>query len=182
MAYGISHGLWETAEVERKDHSCTFKAANSPQNNCKRIVGALLLAIALTMLSSSASADALPFQVSNPKNKKWSQQEAGRIYESACTLVARTVRPERPPHLHPNFLLVLGASDNEVIRTTPIAEVHLKAWDADKFAEAVVIMAAREVLHADDVTSIARQSVSSAHATTSQAADAVTYPYQHFSF
>jgi len=123
--------------------------------------------MALTILSSSASADALPFQVSNPKNKKWSQHEAGRIYESACTLVARTVRPERPPHLHPNFLLVLGTSDNEVVRTTPIAEIHLKAWDADKFAEAVVIMAAREVLHADDVTNIARQSVSSAHATIS---------------
>jgi hypothetical protein len=114
-----------------------------------------------------ALADNLPFAVSNPRNKKWSREEAARIYDSACALVARTVRPERPPHLHPNFVLVLGASDNEVVRTTPMAEIHLKSWDADKFAEAVVIMAAREVLHSDDVANIARQSVFSAHATVS---------------
>ena len=143
------------------------KITNPPQTSCRLMARAILLMVVLAGLSSSVFADPLPFQVSNPKNRKWSQQEAGRIYDSACALVARTVRPERPPHLHPNFLLVLGASDNEVIRTTPVAEVHLKAWDPDKFAEAVVIMAAREVLHADDVTSIARQSVSSAHATVS---------------
>jgi len=116
---------------------------------------------------SSASQDSLPFVVSNPKNQKWPQVEANRIYDSACALVARTVRPERPPRLHPSFLLVLGASDNEVVRNGSAAEIHLKSWDSNKFAEAVVIMAARDVLHADDLASIARQSLASAHATVS---------------
>ncbi len=65
------------------------------------------------------------------------------------------------------FLLVLGASNNEVLRTDSAVEIHLKSWDADKFAEAIVMVAAREVLQRDDLTKIAHQSVSFAQSTIS---------------
>ena len=114
-----------------------------------------------------AQEEPVPFEVANPKHKKWSSEEAGKIYYSACELLARTVRPEKPPHLHPRFLLVLGANENEVVRTSAAVEIHLKSWDVDKFAEAMVMVAAREVLQRDDLTKIAHQSVSFAQSTVS---------------
>ncbi len=96
-----------------------------------------------------------------------SAEEAGKIYYFACDLLARTIRPEKPPRLHPRFVLVLGADANQVLRTGSAVEIQLKSWDADKFAEAMVLVAAREVLQVDDLMKIARQSVSSAEATVS---------------
>jgi hypothetical protein len=81
--------------------------------------------------------------------------------------LARTVRPEKPPRLHPRFLLILGTNNNEVVRTDSAVEIHLKSWDVDRFAEAMVMVAAREVLQRDDLTKIARQSVSFAQSTVS---------------
>jgi hypothetical protein len=125
-----------------------------------------LLTIGFTS-SVFAQQEPVPFEVANPKHKKWSSEEAGKIYYSACELLARAVRPEKPPRLHPRFLLVLGANDNEVLRTDATVEIHLKSWNADKFAEAMVMVAAREVLQRDDLTKIARQSVSFAQSTIS---------------
>jgi hypothetical protein len=109
----------------------------------------------------------LPFEVSNPKKKKWPAEEAGRIYNSACAHVARAIRPESPPHLHPKFVLVLGARDNETVRNGSVAEVRLKTWDAASFAEAVVVMAIREVLNSQEVTNITRDALMAAQATVS---------------
>jgi hypothetical protein len=133
----------------------------------KKAVGCALLMFLVGLGSYAPAQDALPFAVSNPKHKKWSAEEAGRIYYSACDLLARTIRPEKPPRLHPKFLLVMGADDNELVRTDTAVEIHLKAWDPDKFAEGVVVAATRELLQGDDLTKIARQSVSSAQATVS---------------
>ena len=109
----------------------------------------------------------LPFEVSNPKNKKWSPTEANRIYASACDLLARTVRPENPPLLHPKLLLVLGADQDEYLRDGGVNEVRLKSWNPEMFAEAVVLGAVREVLRADDLKRVAHESVSLAGATVS---------------
>jgi len=79
------------------------------RSNVARIVGLTSLALVLAFPTSVHAQDSLPFAVSNPKHQKWAMEEAGRIYMSACALVARAVRPERPPHLHPGFVLVLGA-------------------------------------------------------------------------
>ena len=125
-----------------------------------------LLTVGFTC-SVFAQGEPVPFTVSNPKHKKWSSEEAAKIYYSACELLARTVRPEKPPHLHPRFLLVLGANDDQVLRTDTAVEIHLKSWDVDKFAEAMVMVAAREVLQREDLTKIARQSVSVAQSTVS---------------
>jgi hypothetical protein len=111
--------------------------------------------------------NSLPFEVSNPKNKKWPAEAAGRIYNSACAQVARAIRPESPPPLHPKFLLVLGARNNETVRNGSVAEIRLKTWDAASFAEAVVIMAIREVLNSQEVTNITRDALVAAQATVS---------------
>jgi hypothetical protein len=111
--------------------------------------------------------DSRPFDVRNPKNRKWPAEEATRIYFSACDLVARTVRPERPPRLRPKFVLVLGADSDEFVNLSPDMEVHLKSWNAVKFAEAVALVASREVVQPDDLERIVKQSVSLANATVS---------------
>src|SRR5262245_40520836 len=119
------------------------------------------------VLRCKADAPPLPFDVSNLNHKKWSPEEAVRIYDAACALVARSVNSERPPHLHPKFLLVIGSTADEIVRTDTQSEIHLKTWDADKFAEATAIMAARDLVQGAELRSIAHQSVVTAHATAS---------------
>src|SRR6266481_430405 len=107
----------------------------------------------------------LPFDVSNPKDKKWSEAEAGRIYNWACDLLARTIRPEKPPQLHPKFRLVLGTDTDELLRDRNAAEIHLKVWNPEKFAQGVVVVALRDLVPGTDLAKLARQSVSLADAT-----------------
>ncbi len=132
-----------------------------------KLVLSALLFMATATLFCSGDTLLLPFDVSNPAHKKWSPQEAERIYDAACTLVARSIRPERPPRLHPRFLLVLGSTTDEIVRGDNRSEIHLKSWDPDKFAEATAIMVAREVIQGEELKNIAHMSVLSAHATTS---------------
>lgn len=107
----------------------------------------------------------LPFEVSNPQNKKWQPAEARRIYNSACQLLARTVRPDKPPELHPQFTLVLGAENDEFVRDGAHVEVHLKTWQPEIFAQAVVAIAVRELLQGDELQKVAHQSVLLANST-----------------
>jgi hypothetical protein len=107
----------------------------------------------------------LPFEVSNPKHKKWPEAEAGRIYSWACDLLARSIRPEKPPELRPKFRLVLGAEHDEFVRDGNATEVHLKSWDPEKFAQGVVVVALRDLLPKTDLARLARQSVSLADST-----------------
>ena len=107
----------------------------------------------------------VPFEVSNPKHKKWPETEAGRIYTSACELLARSIHPEHPPQLHPKFRLVLGADTDEFVRDDALAELHLKSWDPEKFAQGVVVVALRELIPRPDLARIARQSVTLAGST-----------------
>ena len=111
----------------------------------------LLLISALVLGSRCSAQDSLPFQLSNPKHQTWSPEEASRIYLSACKLVARAIRPENPPQLHPKFVLVLGAQANETVRNGTVAEVHLRNWNPQDFAQAVVIMATREILQSEQM-------------------------------
>ena len=114
----------------------------------------LLFAFAVVFFAASTEAqNLLPFEVSNPRHMKWSSEEAGRIYWLGCERVTRSIRPEHPPKLHPNFVLVLGAKQDQTVRDGNIAEVHLRSWSPARFAEAVVIMARREVLKGEDVRS-----------------------------
>ena len=120
-----------------------------------------------SMAEVSAAQQAAPFGVSNPKNRKWPVDEAVRIYFSACERVARSIRPVNPPHLRPSFVLVLGAQNNETMRDGKVTEVRLKNWDSTTFAQAVVILAAREILSSEDVAHITREALTYAEASAS---------------
>lgn len=107
----------------------------------------------------------MPFEVSNPKHKKWPEAEAERIYTSACDLLARSVHPEHPPLLRPKFRLVLGTNHDEFVRDGSTEELHLKSWDAEKFAQGVVVVALRELVPRSDLARLARLSVTLAGST-----------------
>ena len=114
-----------------------------------------------------AQTSELPFSVSNPKHKKWPVDEAQRIYFAACDRVARSIRPEKPPRLQPKFVLILGADVNEAVRIGNIAEVRLKEWNPGAFSDAVVVMAAREILDPRQLASLSREALLTAEASVS---------------
>lgn len=126
-----------------------------------------LLVITTAFSCAALGQSKLPFEVSNPRNQKWPVEQAGRIYVSACDLLARTIRPEKPPELRPKFLLVLGSDSDEYVRMGAQVEIRLKSWSSPKFAEAVVMIASREVLQDDDLKNIVRQSLSLSRASVS---------------
>jgi len=131
-----------------------------------RVVVPMIGVVAGLALTSHAQTS-LPFEVSNPQHLKWSTEEAERIYVSACELVARSIRPEKPPRLVPKFTLVLGAKDDSTMRNGETSEVHLRAWNAGRFAEAMVLVAMREIFKSEDVNNLTRDTLIAAHASVS---------------
>jgi hypothetical protein len=123
------------------------------------VLYAVLLMVSGAPMMWGQTQSATPFEVENPKKQSWGPAEARRIYNSACNLVARSIRPDKPPHLEPRFRLVLGTDDDEFVRDGSVVEIHLKSWNAEKFAEGVVYVAIRDVLQSDDLARIAHQSV-----------------------
>jgi hypothetical protein len=131
---------------------------------------ATLLALAICALiislhSNTAAQVTLPFEVSNPKHLHWSMEEAGRIYDSACNLVARSLRREKSLQSQPRFLLVLGAKADQTVRLGETAEIHLKKWNPARFAEAMVILSLRDGLKNEDVLRMAHETLSAAEST-----------------
>ena len=124
-----------------------------------RVVVKVILLVMIGVPLAAQSQNGAPFEVLNPKKQHWYRVEATRIYTSACDLVARSIRPDKPPHLEPRFRLVLGADDDEFVRAGAINEIRLKSWNPEKFAQGVVVVAVRDVLHPDDLAKIAHQSV-----------------------
>jgi len=176
----IQFGSNLEASVSDRNRSNQFRARANRQDLHKHSLQrapftAFLLVIcafAMLQLSSSAQIRASEqtspfFEVSNPKHLDWSMEEANRIYSSACELVARSIRPENPPHLAPKFVLVLGTKKDETLRIGGVAEVHLRHWDPAHFAEAMVLMAAREILKEENVIHLTRDTLAAAGATVS---------------
>lgn len=141
----------------------------APSPLVKSVARRLVIAFLLILVSAAGMAHAqvstLPFEVSNPKHKKWPEAQAARIYTWACDLLARSIRPEKPPQLHPKFVLVLGADGDEYVRDTNTVEIHLKNWNPEKFAQGVVVVALRDLVHGQDLAKLAHQSVSLADST-----------------
>jgi hypothetical protein len=127
----------------------------------------LMVGAGASGLAQSTVQESAPFRVSNPKDKKWPVDEATRIYFSACDRVARSIRPMDPPRLRPSFVLVLGSQNNETVRDGKVSEVRLKNWDPAAFAQAVVILAAREILTPDDLVHITHDTLTYARASVS---------------
>jgi hypothetical protein len=120
-------------------------------------VAALVGAVVLSSLAFAQ--DDSPFTVKNEKKRDWPAAEAGRIYASACMLVAREVRPERPPELRPHFTLVLGAEKDQIVERNQTVELRLKEWNREKFAHGVVLLAAREVVQSKAVLALAQRTL-----------------------
>jgi hypothetical protein len=140
----------------------------SPEPKSLPLLRSHILPCAVLLLLTAVfgcAQNALPFEVSNPSNKKWPPVEATRIYDSACDLLARTIRPEKPPVLRPKFRLVLGTENDEFVNEGGIIEVHLKSWNPEKFAEGVVVVAVRDVVRADELARVVHLSVSLAAST-----------------
>jgi hypothetical protein len=146
--------------VRLADRSCASRRLGA--------VATLIFVMAVLGASGQAQDDSsLPFTVSNPKHLSWSTEEAGRIYMSACELVARSIRPEKPPRLAPKFVLVLGAKENETVHSFTASEVHLREWNPAQFAEAMVLMASREILKNEDVAHLTHDTLIVAEASVS---------------
>ena len=140
--------------------------SNRPAHPIGKITRVALLISMISLMAVAQTPD-LPFRVSNPKHKKWPVDEAQRIYFAACDRVARTIRPEKPPRLQPKFVLILGADDNEAVRIGNTAEIRLKEWNPGAFSDAVVVMAAREILDPRQLASLSREALLSAEASVS---------------
>lgn len=132
-----------------------------------RLTMAICMVALLEALSSAQTSTPLLFEVSNPKHLALPADEANRIYSSACELVARSIRPEKPPRLAPKFVLVLGTDADETLRSGPTAEIHLREWNAARFAEAMVLMATREILKGEDIMNLTRDTLLAAQASVS---------------
>ncbi len=166
-----SGGSWEVSAIGRDRSNHRYFLGNLQFSFSQRPSGGEFLTLMIcliAMLNVSGNAQTtLPFEVSNPKHLEWSTDEAERIYSSACELVARSLRPERPPRLTPKFVLVLGTQEDETLRDGPKAEVHLKTWNPARFAEAMVLMATREILKREDVSHLTRDTLMAAGASVS---------------
>jgi hypothetical protein len=154
--------IWNGAE--RK-----YDARRTGRANARRQVAFFLAALcAFTCLGAESIAQVVvPFEVSNPKHLSWPVEEAGRIYDSACRLVARSVRTEQMPHPQPKFVLVLGAKADQMVRAGANSEIHLRKWDPARFAEAMVLLALRDAATNEDVLNLARQALNAAESTVS---------------
>jgi hypothetical protein len=130
-------------------------------------IGVFILFVSFIPASSCKAQSSIPFQVSNPKHKKWPEPEAVKIYFSACEQAARAIRPENPPHLRPKIVLVLGAGNDETFRYADKSEIRLKSWRPERFAEAVVVLAVREVLAREQVAEVVRTVMLSSEASVS---------------
>jgi hypothetical protein len=137
----------------------------NPRLARRAFIALFLLVLVTSANMAHAQQSTLPFEVSNPKHKKWPEAQAGRIYTWACDLLARSIRPEKPPQLRPKFRLVLGTDGDEFVRDTNATEIHLKNWNPEKFAQGVVVVALRELVQGQELARMARQSVSLADST-----------------
>jgi hypothetical protein len=127
----------------------------------------VLCSLTICLGKGSYAQASLPFEVSNPKHLSWSVEEAGRIYTSACQLVARSLHPEKPPYLQPKFVLILGAKADQMIRSGPNSVIQLRKWDPARFAEAMVLLTLREAVKNEDVMQLARDALTAAQSTVS---------------
>ena len=155
------------SRINSKPNLTTSSGRNSTSIGGNSRVIMLALCAILVLSVSACSQTTTHFEVSNPKKLQWSMDQAERIYASACELVAKSLRPEKPPRLAPKFLLVLGADQDEMLHNGTTAEIRLKSWNPARFAQAMVLMATREILKSDDLEHLTRDTLIAAGASVS---------------
>ena len=120
-----------------------------------------LLQIGFSILAIvNVCASQTPFQVKNPKQQDWPQEEAKLIYFSvARTLAAEFNRSQLPVTA---FTLVLGANENSVDMNT--RELRLKKWDKYFYAEGVLRLSFDQMLSSESKMRLARRAIAESDA------------------
>jgi hypothetical protein len=128
--------------------------------NCRTHISLLQLGfVMLVMVNVCASKT--PFQVNNPKQQDWPQEEANLIYFSvARNLATEFNRPQLPVT---SFTLVLGAIENSVDMNR--RELRLKKWDKYFYAEGVLRLTFDQMLSSESKMRLARRAVAESDAT-----------------
>jgi len=143
----------------RQDTQC----ANSDTYRCEfrcpgvTVVQAILVALMLAQLGFSQTL----FDVRNPKNQKWPEADANRIYMSTARAIAAEFKLAQPSYAH--FTLTLGADENSV--DIKARQLHLKKWDTYLYAEGVLRLNFDQVLSSEAKLRLARWAVAEAEAT-----------------
>ena len=112
------------------------------------------------------------FGVRNPKNQKWPEAEANRIYMSTARAIAAEFKLPQPIYAH--FTLMLGADENSV--DIDARELRLKKWNTYFYAEGVLRLNFDQVLSSEAKMRLARRAVAESEAmvTVDQARTAST--------
>jgi hypothetical protein len=118
-----------------------------------------LAMVVLALATACYAQDGLSVQ--SRGRQKWPDAEAQKIYLSACSVVQREFRRNRP--LAPQITLVLGADKNEVWFTG--REIRLTNWNRYAFAQGVVWLAFEDLMPSQQKLAIATRAVNWADST-----------------
>ena len=132
------------------------------------VVQSIVVALMLAQLGFSQTL----FDVRNPKNQKWPEAEANRIYMSTARAIAAEFKLPQPIYAH--FTLMLGADENSV--DIDARELRLKKWNTYFYAEGVLRLNFDQVLSSEAKMRLARRAVAESEAmvTVDQARTAST--------
>ncbi len=101
------------------------------------------------------------FDVRNPKNQKWPEADANRVYMSTARVIAAEFKLSQPIYAH--FTLILGADENSV--DIDARELRLKKWDTYFYAEGVLRLGFDQVMSSEAKMRLARRAVAESKAT-----------------
>ena len=101
------------------------------------------------------------FGVRNPKNQKWPEADANRVYMSTARVIAAEFKLPQPIYAH--FTLILGADENSV--DIDARELRLKKWDTYFYAEGVLRLGFDQVMSSEAKMRLARRAVAESKAT-----------------
>ncbi len=121
------------------------------------LVQAIVVALVLAQLGFSQTL----FDVRNPKNQKWPEAEANRVYMSTARVIAAEFKLSQPIYAH--FTLILGADENSV--DIDARELRLKKWDTYFYAEGVLRLGFDQVMSSEAKMRLARRAVAESKAT-----------------
>ena len=121
------------------------------------VVQSIVVALMLAQFGFSQTL----FDVRNPKNQKWPEADANRVYMSTARVIAAEFKLSQPIYAH--FTLILGADENSV--DIDARELRLKKWDTYFYAEGVLRLGFDQVMSSEAKMRLARRAVAESKAT-----------------
>lgn len=121
---------------------------------------AVKLSVSILLLAGVCLAQEA-FDVQNKGLHKWPEEEAQKIYASACTVVEREFSTHH--NVRPRFTLVLGAEKNGLFLAQ--REIRLSKWDPYLFAQGVVMLAFDDLMTLDERIAMSKRAMTWADST-----------------